>query len=185
MTTELRVVRGDIATLDVDAVVNAANTTLLGGGGVDGAIHYAAGPALMEACRAIGGCPTGEARITPGFNLPARWIIHTVGPVWKGGDRGEPRLLAACYENSLLVAKSYKLRTVAFPAISTGAYAYPPALAAGIAIDSIRRFVAAASDLEQVLLCCYSGEDAATYRRALRMEAGGARGDRQSMDRSE
>ncbi len=185
MTTELRVVRGDIATLDVDAVVNAANTTLLGGGGVDGAIHYAAGPALMEACRAIGGCPTGEARITPGFNLPARWIIHTVGPVWKGGDRGEPLLLAACYENSLLLAKSHKLRTVAFPAISTGAYAYPLDLAAGIAIDSISRFVAAASDLEQVLLCCYSGEDAATYKRALRMEAGGARGDRQSMDRSE
>jgi hypothetical protein len=106
-------------------VVNAANTTLLGGGGVDGAIHYAAGPALMEACRAIGGCPTGEARITPGFNLPARWIIHTVGPVWKGGDRGEPRLLAACYENSLLLAKSYKLRTVAFPATGPrGRYCY-------------------------------------------------------------
>jgi hypothetical protein len=101
VTTELRVVRGDIATLDVDAVVNAANTTLLGGGGVDGAIHYAAGPDLMEACRAVGGCPTGEARITPGFNLPACWIIHTVGPVWKGGNRGEPQLLAACYENSL------------------------------------------------------------------------------------
>jgi O-acetyl-ADP-ribose deacetylase (regulator of RNase III) len=184
VTTELRVVRGDIATLDVDAVVNAANTTLLGGGGVDGAIHYAAGPALMEACRAIGGCPTGEARITPGFNLPARWIIHTVGPVWKGGDRGEPRLLAACYENSLLLAKSHKLRTVAFPAISTGAYAYPPALAAGIAIDSIRRFVAAASDLEQVLLCCYSGEDVATYKRALRMEVGGAPGDRKPTDGS-
>ena len=184
MTTELRVVRGDIATLDVDAVVNAANTTLLGGGGVDGAIHYAAGPALMEACRAIGGCPTGEARITPGFNLPARWIIHTVGPVWKGGDRGEPRLLAACYENSLLLAKNHKLRTVAFPAISTGAYAYPPALAAGIAIDSIRRFVAAASELEQVLLCCYSGEDVATYKRALRMEVGGAPGDRKPTDGS-
>lgn len=109
MTTDLRVVRGDIATLDVDAVVNAANTTLLGGGGVDGAIHYAAGPDLLEACRALGGCPTGEARITPGFNLPARWIIHTVGPVWKGGTRGEPRLLAACYENSLLLAERHNL----------------------------------------------------------------------------
>jgi O-acetyl-ADP-ribose deacetylase len=125
MPTPIRAIRGDITTLAVDAVVNAANSTLLGGGGVDGAIHYAAGPELLDECRRLGGCPTGEARLTRGYRLPARWIIHTVGPVWKGGTRGESVLLAACYESSLRLAADNKLHSVAFPAISTGAYAYP------------------------------------------------------------
>ena len=164
----LRALRGDIATLDVDAVVNAANTTLLGGGGVDGALHYAAGPKLLEVCRSLGGCPTGEARITPGFNLKARWIIHTVGPIWTGGDRGEPELLASCYEASLRLAIVHDIRTVAFPAISTGAYAYPVKLAAQIAVESVRRFVARGKGPNEVVFCCYSGEDYATYKRVLR-----------------
>jgi len=125
MPTKVRVVRGDITTLDVDVVVNAANTSLLGGGGVDGAIHNAAGPDLLEECRRLNGCPTGEARITGGYRLPARWIIHTVGPVWQGGARNEAALLAACYENSLLLAVKKNLKSIAFPAISAGAFAYP------------------------------------------------------------
>jgi O-acetyl-ADP-ribose deacetylase (regulator of RNase III) len=168
MATNVRVLRGDITTLAVDAVVNAANSTLLGGGGVDGAIHYAAGPALLEACRGLGGCPTGQARITPGFNLRSRWIIHTVGPVWKCGGRGEAELLASCYQESLRLAAMHSARTIAFPAISTGAYAYPLELATPIAIDSVRRFVEAGTDLEEIIFCCYSGEDFSTYKRALR-----------------
>ena len=168
MATHLRAVRGDITALDVDAVVNAANATLLGGGGVDGALHYAAGTELLEACRRLGGCPTGGARITPGFNLKARWIIHTVGPVWKGGHRGEPELLASCYEESLRLAVLHTLRTIAFPAISTGAYGYPVKLATHIAIESVRRFVAKDNVPDEVIFCCYSGEDYATYKRALR-----------------
>jgi O-acetyl-ADP-ribose deacetylase len=166
--THLRALRGDIASLDVDAVVNAANATLLGGGGVDGALHYAAGPELLEACRRLGGRPTGEARITPGFNLKARWIIHTVGPVWKGGHRGEPELLASCYAESLRLAVLHAVRTIAFPAISTGAYAYPVKLATHIAIEAVRRFVAKDSGPAEVIFCCYSAEDYATYTRALR-----------------
>jgi O-acetyl-ADP-ribose deacetylase (regulator of RNase III) len=168
MATNVRVLRGDITTLAVDAVVNAANSTLLGGGGVDGAIHYAAGPALLEACRGLGGCPTGQARITPGFNLRSRWIIHTVGPVWKGGGRGEAELLASCYRESLRLAAMHSARTIAFPAISTGAYAYPLELATPIAIDSVRRIVEAGTDLEEIIFCCYSGEDLSTYKRVLR-----------------
>jgi O-acetyl-ADP-ribose deacetylase len=168
MATNVRVLRGDITTLAVDAVVNAANSTLLGGGGVDGAIHYAAGPALLGVCRGLGGCPTGQARITPGFNLRSRWIIHTVGPVWKGGDRGEAELLASCYRESLRLAAMHSARTIAFPAISTGAYAYPLELATPIAIDSVRRFVETGTDLEEIIFCCYSGEDFSTYKRALR-----------------
>jgi O-acetyl-ADP-ribose deacetylase len=167
MPTAIRAIRGDITTLAVDAVVNAANSTLLGGGGVDGAIHYAAGPELLEECRRLGGCPTGEARLTRGYRLPARWIIHTVGPVWKGGTRGESVLLAACYESSLRLAADNQLRSVAFPAISTGAYTYPLKLATEVAVASVRGFLAGYTDFEEIVFCCYSGEDIATYKRAL------------------
>jgi O-acetyl-ADP-ribose deacetylase len=134
----IEAVQGDIASQRVDAVVNAANSTLLGGGGVDGAIHRAAGPELVAACRPLGGCPTGDARATPGFRLPARWVIHTVGPVWRDGGRGEPHLLASCYRRSLAVADELGARSVAFPAISTGAYGYPPEAAARVAVDTLR-----------------------------------------------
>jgi O-acetyl-ADP-ribose deacetylase (regulator of RNase III) len=164
----IRIVRGDITTLDADAVVNAANTSLLGGGGVDGAIHYAAGPELLAACRQLGGCLTGKAKITPGFGLKARWIIHTVGPVWKGGDRGEAKLLAACYENSLRLAAERQLKSIAFPAISTGAYAYPLKAATEIAIASVKEFAKRNEVFEEILFCCYSGEDFATYKKLLR-----------------
>lgn len=133
-----RVLQGDITSLDVDAIVNAANSSLLGGGGVDGAIHRAAGPELLVECRALGGCPTGEARITKGYNLLARHVIHTVGPVWKGGGQGESDLLASAYRNSLALARDHGLKTIAFPAISTGIYGFPADQAARIAIDTIR-----------------------------------------------
>jgi O-acetyl-ADP-ribose deacetylase len=167
MATLIRAVKADITTLEVDAVVNAANTTLLGGGGVDGAIHYAAGPELLEECRRLGGCPTGEARVTRGYRLAAPWIIHTVGPVWKGGSRGEPELLASCYESCLRLAAEKELKSIAFPAISTGAYAYPLKLATAIAIRAVRRVTDQSDYLDEVLFCCYSGEDYATYKRLL------------------
>jgi O-acetyl-ADP-ribose deacetylase len=167
MPTNLRLVRGDIVSLHVDAIVNAANSSLLGGGGVDGAIHSAAGPELLDACRKLGGCPTGQARITPGFQLPARWIIHTVGPVWKGGNKGEPELLASCYHESLKLAFAHGIVTIAFPAISTGAYAYPIELATAVAIESVLEFGRAGQGQTEVMFCCYSGEDYATYERAL------------------
>ena len=167
MSTRINAVRGDITALNVDAVVNAANSSLLGGGGVDGAIHYAAGSALLAECRKLGGCPTGEARITAGYNLLAPWTIHTVGPVWKGGDRGEATLLASCYANSLRLAIEHSLRTVAFPAISTGAYAYPLRPAAVIAIDMVRELTRQETTLEEVIFCCYSGEDFAIYKKLL------------------
>jgi len=162
----LAVVRGDITRQIVDAIVNAANSTLLGGGGVDGAIHRAAGPELLEACRALGGCPTGQAKITPGFRLPAKWVIHTVGPVWQGGDGGEDEALAACYANSLALAKEHGVRTVALPAISTGAYGFPVERAAGIAVRETQTFLESDSSIEQVLLVCHGQEVYDSFKKA-------------------
>ncbi len=156
MAERIEIREGDITTLAVDAIVNAANSSLMGGGGVDGAIHRAAGPGLAEECRRLGGCPAGEARITGGHNLPARYVIHTVGPVWHGGRRNEEQLLAACYRNSLALAAEHGLRTIAFPAISTGAYGFPPDLAAFVALEAIHSFLATHSLPEKVLLVCFS-----------------------------
>jgi O-acetyl-ADP-ribose deacetylase (regulator of RNase III) len=163
----LEAVEADITTLAVDAIVNAANERLLGGGGVDGAIHRAAGPELLEACRALGGCPTGEARITPGFRLPARFVIHTVGPVWQGGGRGEPALLAACYRNSLALAVEHDARTVAFPAISTGVYGYPLEDATRIAVGTAAAVLAGEPRIRRVTFCCFGAAALAAYGGAL------------------
>jgi len=155
---EIEALRGDITKLDVDAIVNAANTTLLGGGGVDGAIHRAAGPELLAECRALGGCRPGEARITRGYHLPARFVIHTVGPVWKGGTRHEPEILANCYRNSLQLAVENEIKTIAFPAISCGAYGYPISDAAEIAVKTTRDFLASNDSIEKVTFVLW-GED--------------------------
>jgi O-acetyl-ADP-ribose deacetylase (regulator of RNase III) len=160
----IRVIKDDITGLAVDAIVNAANTTLLGGGGVDGAIHRAAGPELKQACAQLGGCPTGDARITPGFRLPAKWVIHTVGPVWHGGGHGEPALLAACYRNSLELALAHGVGRIAFPSISTGAYGFPRQQAAEIAVSVMRDYE---PRFEEIIACCFSDADAAIYRQAL------------------
>lgn len=165
MPTVLRALQADITTLRLDAIVNAANSSLLGGGGVDGAIHRAAGPELLAACRAIGGCPTGEARITPGFRLPARHVIHTVGPVWHGGARGEPALLASCYRRSLALAVAHGITSLAFPAISTGIYGYPLNEAAAIAVATVRDFEGAG--LQEVVFCCFSAGDLRVYQSVL------------------
>lgn len=161
----LTVTVADITKLKVDAIVNAANASLLGGGGVDGAIHRAAGPQLLEACQVLGGCPTGHAKITPGFNLPARWIIHTVGPVWYGGTHGEPQQLAQCYRNAFALALAHNIRRIAFPAISTGAYGYPKAEAAALAVRLMREYE---PRFAEVIACCYSEQNRAVYEHALR-----------------
>ncbi|MGN6182861.1 MAG: O-acetyl-ADP-ribose deacetylase [Thermoanaerobaculia bacterium] len=159
--------RGDITKLAVDAIVNAANSSLLGGGGVDGAIHRAAGPELVHECRLIGGCPTGEARITRGYRLPARHVIHTVGPVWRGGTNREPELLASCYRNSLHLAIDNGIRTIAFPAISCGIYGYPIDGATNIAVREVQNFLNAHDEIERVLFVCFGDEVCRAYERAL------------------
>jgi O-acetyl-ADP-ribose deacetylase (regulator of RNase III) len=163
----LSIRRGDITKLDVDAIVNAANSSLLGGGGVDGAIHRAAGPELVAECRLIGGCPTGEARITRGYRLPARYVIHTVGPVWRGGTHGEPELLASCYRSSLHLAVEHGIHTIAFPAISCGIYGYPVDEATRIAVEETSRFVDAHPSIEQVIFVCFGADVCDAYERLL------------------
>ncbi|HEY5604685.1 MAG TPA: O-acetyl-ADP-ribose deacetylase [Gammaproteobacteria bacterium] len=160
----LEIIQADIITLKVDAIVNAANSSLLGGGGVDGAIHRAAGPQLVEACRPLGGCPTGEARITPGFKLPAKFVIHTVGPVWRGGKRDESGLLESCYRRSLDLALENHIRSIAFPAISTGVYGYPKPEAARIALRVLKEYE---DRFDRIIACCHSHGDVAMYQAAM------------------
>ncbi len=164
----LQVVEGDLTRQHVDAIVNAANTTLLGGGGVDGAIHRAAGPELLAECRTLGGCPTGQARLTRGYRLPARWVIHTVGPVWQGGGRGEAELLASCYRRSLELAAAQGARTIAFPAISTGAYGFPPEPAARIAAAECKAFLEQDPTGLKVVLVCFGPAALARQQAAVR-----------------
>ena len=156
MSDRIEAILGDITTQRVDAIVNAANSSLLGGGGVDGAIHRAAGPELLEECRTLDGCLTGEAKITRAYGLPAQWVIHTVGPVWSGGNRGEDDALASCYRNSLALAEQHNVRTVAFPAISTGAYGFPMERATGIAVRETALFLGRNESIEKVLFVCFN-----------------------------
>ncbi len=163
----IELIQGDITKLAVDAIVNAANQSLLGGGGVDGAIHRAAGPGLLEECRSIGGCPTGEARITRGYNLPAKFVIHTVGPVYHGGKYGEAEKLASCYRSSLKLAVDNGLKTIAFPNISTGVYGYPKEEASQLAIAVVKQFLAGDETIEKVVFCCFDHENYSLYHRLL------------------
>jgi O-acetyl-ADP-ribose deacetylase (regulator of RNase III) len=163
--SRIRVVEGDITELAVDAIVNAANSSLLGGGGVDGAIHRAAGPKLLAECRTLGGCPTGEARLTNGYELPAKHVIHTVGPVWHGGRHGEDEDLANCYRNSLALAAQHGLKTIAFPAISTGVYGFPLDRATNIAVREVKHFLDLHSEIEQVTFCCFGSNATELYER--------------------
>lgn len=166
--TQLKAVKTDITTLAVDAIVNAANNSLMGGGGVDGAIHRAAGPKLLDECRKLGGCQTGDAKFTQGYQLPAKYVIHAVGPVWEGGNQGEPELLAACYKRSLEIAVKLKLETIAFPAISTGIYGFPRQEAAEIAVKTVGQFLSSPNNLKEVIFCCFSETDYFAYQALLK-----------------
>ena len=167
MMTQVKVVQGDITELQVDAIVNAANTSLLGGGGVDGSIHSAAGPQLLEECRKLNGCETGEAKITKGYNLPAKWVIHTVGPVWSGGNSGEDELLASCYRQSLGLAEQYEIETIAFPAISTGVYRFPVERASKIAVSEVNKFLQGDRSLKEVIFVCFGQSTYDSYLKVM------------------